>query len=191
MDADTGVGKGRLVLVVGPSGAGKDTLLAGARTALGPDPRIVFARRQITRAPDTGCEDHEAVSVEAFAARRDTYALAWEAHGLGYGIGDSITADLAAGRTVVANVSRTVVAEAARRFPVLVVEITASPEILVRRLAGRGREGAADQLQRLARRVALPAGVESVCIVNDGPACEGIAELATVISRAAESVPLR
>lgn len=191
MDADAGGSKGRLVLVVGPSGAGKDTLLAGARAALGPDPRIVFARREITRDADAGGEDHQPVAAEAFAARRDAYALAWEAHGLGYGIPASVVADLAAGHTVVANVSRTVVAGAARRFRVLVVEVTASPEILARRLAGRGREGVADQSRRLARHVALPAGVESVHIVNDGPAREGIAALVAAITRAAEPVLLR
>lgn len=177
---------GRLVLVVGPSGAGKDTLLAGARAALGPDPRIVFARREITRPAAAGGEDHFPVSPETFVARRHAYALAWEAYGLGYGIPGAITTDLASGRIVVANASRTVIAAAAARFRVLVVEVTASPDILATRLAGRAREGEADQRQRLARLVALPSGVESVRIVNDGPARDGIAALVAAISRAAE-----
>jgi len=41
-----------LVLVVGPSGAGKDSLLKAAREEFRGDPRIGFARRVITRPAD-------------------------------------------------------------------------------------------------------------------------------------------
>ena len=73
-----------LVLVVGPSGAGKDTLLEAARQALADDPRFRFVRRVITRPADAGGEAHEAVTAEEFAARE--FALQWQAHGLSYGI---------------------------------------------------------------------------------------------------------
>ena len=73
-----------LVLVVGPSGAGKDTLLAAARRALSDDPRFHFVRRVITRAAEAGGEAHEAVTEAEFAAR--DFALLWQAHGLRYGI---------------------------------------------------------------------------------------------------------
>ena len=77
---------GRLVLVVGPSGAGKDTLIAAGRAALGEDPRFVFPRRVVTRPAVAALEDHESVSPEAFAAARQAgaFALDWEAHGLCY-----------------------------------------------------------------------------------------------------------
>ncbi len=111
-----------LVLVVGPSGAGKDTLLDAARRALAGDPRFHFVRRVITRPADAGGEVHEAVTEEEFAAR--DFALQWQAHGLRYGIpADAIEA----GVVSVDNVSRTIIADAARRFRVRVIEVTAPP----------------------------------------------------------------
>ncbi|MEO8715314.1 MAG: phosphonate metabolism protein/1,5-bisphosphokinase (PRPP-forming) PhnN [Acetobacteraceae bacterium] len=177
---------GVLVLVVGPSGSGKDTLLDAARQVLHDDPRYRFARRVITRPADAGGEAHESVTPEAFAARRLT--LSWEAHGLRYGISNDIAADIASGRVVIANVSRAVVADAAARFPVRVVEVTASPDILAARLAARGREDAAGRTQRLARRVDLPDGVAIESVLNDGTPADGAARFLAALSRAAESV---
>jgi|HubBroStandDraft_1064217.scaffolds.fasta_scaffold651098_1 ribose 1,5-bisphosphokinase len=175
-----------LVLVVGPSGAGKDTLLDAARAALAGDPRFRFVRRVITRPADAGGEAHEAVTEATFATR--AFALAWQAHGLRYGIPDDIAADLAAGRVVVANVSRSVIAEAAARFPVQVIEITASPEVLATRLAMRGRESAANVTARLARTVALPDGVPVETVMNDATVEAGTARFLAALSRAVEAV---
>lgn len=155
-----------LVLVVGPSGAGKDTLLEAARRTLVGDVRFRFVRRVITRAADAGGEDHEAVTTEEFACRN--FALQWKAHGFSYGISADIADDIARGRTVVANVSRAVIAEAMVRFPVRVIEVTASPDILAARLASRARESAGDAAVRLARSVVLPSGVPRVRVLNDG-----------------------
>jgi ribose 1,5-bisphosphokinase len=154
-----------LVLVVGPSGAGKDTLLDAARRRLNGDARFRFVRRVITRSIAAGGEAHEAVTAEEFGAR--SFALSWRAHGLSYGIPMEIAEDLARGVVVVANVSRGVVADAASRFDVRVLEVTAPRDILARRLAGRARETADDISQRLARSAALPVGVEVATILND------------------------
>ena len=174
-----------LVLVVGPSGAGKDTLLDAARAALADDPRFRFVRRVITRPADAGGEAHEAVTEAAFSMR--AFALAWQAHGLRYGIPDDIVADLAAGRVVVANVSRSVIAEAAARFPVLVIEITAPPAVLATRLAMRGRESAADVTARLARTVAFADGMPIETVMNDATVEAGTARFLAVLNRAAEA----
>ena len=168
-----------LVLVVGPSGAGKDTLMAGAAAALADDARFRFVRRAITRGAEAGGEAHLAVTASAFGAVRAAggYALAWEAHGLGYGIPADIAGDLAAGRVVVANVSRGVVAEAAERFAVRVLLITAPADVLARRLAERGREGAEDVARRLARAVEVAEGAGVVTVVNDAGVAEGVAKV--------------
>jgi len=173
-----------LVLVVGPSGAGKDTLLEAARQALAEDRRFHFARRVITRAVDAGGEAHEAVTEEEFS-RRD-FALQWQAHGLRYGI--PVEA-LEAGRVVVANVSRTVIAEATRRFTARVIEVTAPPDVLAERLGARGREDTADVAARLARNVALPPGIAAETVLNDASIEEGVSRFLAALNRAAGCAP--
>lgn len=178
-----------LVLVVGPSGAGKDTLLDAARTRLAGDKRVHFARRAITRPASAGGEAHEALTQAEFAKRQASgdFALSWHAHGLSYGIPAGIADDLARHHLVVANASRAVIAQAAERFPTRVIEITAPAEILASRLGRRGREDAADIATRLARAVALPPGVRIDPVLNDGTKEEGIARFLAALSRATES----
>jgi ribose 1,5-bisphosphokinase len=167
-----------LVLVVGPSGAGKDSLLNAARETFRDDTRIGFARRVITRPADPDGENHEPASEADFAAR--TFALSWSAHGLRYGI--PVDA-MRAAPVVVANVSRGVIAEAAVGYRVHVIQITASPEVLAARLAGRGRESSADVTRRLARVAAIPDGVEVETIWNDGTLAEGVASFIAALTR--------
>lgn len=175
-----------LVLVVGPSGAGKDTLLNAVRGTLGDDPRFRFVQRVVTRA-STPDEAVETVSPAEFEARREAggFALSWRAHGLQYGIPSDIALDLAHSRVVVANVSRAVVAEAAERYPTTVVEITAPSDVLARRLAARGREDAVDVARRLARSIELPLPVEREAVMNDGTVEQGARRLAAVLNRLA------
>ena len=180
-----------LVLVVGPSGAGKDTLLDGARARLAGDGRFHFVRRAITRQAASGGEAHEALTPAEFAAREAAggFALTWQAHGLSYGIPADIAGLLAEGRIVIANVSRAVIETAAKRFPTTVVEITAPAEILAARLGLRGREGQADITARLARNVGLPPGIAIERVINDATAQAGIARFLAAISRATRSAP--
>ncbi len=158
-----------LVLVVGPSGAGKDTLLNAARQVFRDDSRVHFARRAITRPADPHGENHEPVTEAEFAAGK--FALAWSAHGLRYGIPASA---LEVAPVTVANVSRGVIAEAVGRFAVRVIEVTAQTDVLAARLAARGREGIEDVARRLAREAAIPAGVKTLTVFNDGTLEEGV-----------------
>ena len=181
-----------LVAVVGPSGAGKDTLMAGARARLGPDGRFRFVRRSVTRPASAGGEDHEPLDRDAFLQRRNAggFALWWEAHGLLYGIPADIEPDLAAGRCVVANLSRGALAEADARYPpLLVLEITAPPAVLAARLAARGREDPGTIAARLAREAPLPPSLRVRRVVNDGPPEAGAAQVAAaLLDAAAESL---
>jgi ribose 1,5-bisphosphokinase len=174
-----------LVLVVGPSGSGKDTLLEAARQALSDDPRYRFVRRVITRPADAGGEAHEAVTPEEFATR--DFALQWQAHGMNYGIPADVVDAIEHGIVVVANVSRTVIADAARRFPVRVIEVTAPADVLAARLTSRARENASDVAARLSRSVAVPDHVHAETVVNDASLEEGIARFLATLNRAAST----
>lgn len=182
--AGNGTTRGTLVLVVGPSGAGKDSLIGWCRARLAADASVVFPRRTITRLAD-GSEDHDSLSEAAFEAAvgRGAFALHWRAHGLGYGIPATIAGELAAGRSVVANVSRAVLDEARRRFPpVRVVVVTAPAEVLAERLRRRDRENTEDIARRLARAAAhAPAGPDVVTVENAGSlGAAGTAMLAVI-----------
>ncbi|MDO8901920.1 MAG: phosphonate metabolism protein/1,5-bisphosphokinase (PRPP-forming) PhnN [Phenylobacterium sp.] len=179
---------GLLVLVVGPSGVGKDTLIDGARAALADNPAVVFVRRDITRPAEAGGEDHQPVSEADFQRREAAgdYALFWRAHGLSYGVPVDILQDLALGRRVVANVSRGVIDEARRRFGgVRVVSVTADPEQLAERLRRRGRETEAEIADRIARARAYSiAGDDVIVLRNDSSREAGVMAMMSAILRA-------
>lgn len=178
------IGPGRLILVVGPSGAGKDTLLARARAVLRDDKRVVFPRRAVTRPPNLA-EDHDSLTEHEFALalEQGRFALAWDAHRLKYGIPASIDGDLRAGRTVVCNVSRAIVEEIRRRYQrVLVVLVTAPAELLAERLAARTRENRETITTRIARGDALAGFVSAdFTISNAGSPEEAARDLIAII----------
>jgi ribose 1,5-bisphosphokinase len=169
MSAHVAIGPGRLILVVGPSGAGKDTLLGLAKSTCAEDRNIVFPRRVVTR-DASASEDNEALGSDAFRAAlaRGEFALHWEAHGHFYGLRHAIDDDIRAGRTVVINVSRTII-EAARRAyaDVTVVSITAPPDVLAERIAMRARGSDGLSGQRLSRTV-NEAAAPDITILNVG-----------------------
>lgn len=147
------IGPGRLVLVVGPSGAGKDTIIAGAKAACAGNPCIVFPRRIVTRAA-SAVEDHDTLNDTAFdqAVTDGGFAFWWQAHGLKYAIPLGIDDDIRAGHTVVCNVSRTIVVDVRTRYEnVDIALVTAPADVLAARLAhrSRGSDGSLDlRLQR-------------------------------------------
>lgn len=158
--------------MVGPSGAGKDSLLAAARERLAGDSHFVFPRRVVTRPPGAVGEDYESVSPEQFLAeeKNGAFALAWRAHGFAYGVRKDILDALTEGRSVVANVSRTVAGYARSRFAdVRVIEVTAPLSVLAHRLAARGRESETEIKARLLRATAQSlTDPEAMTVMNDG-----------------------
>jgi ribose 1,5-bisphosphokinase len=161
-----------MLAVVGPSGVGKDSLIDFARRHFANRGGIRFVRRVITRPEGSTGEDHHAATAQTFAEleRSGAFAVSWQAHGLGYGIPADVHDDLAAGRIVVANGSRSALDAFRQAFPELVViHITARPEILAQRLASRGRETASDIEARLARSTEpTPSDLNNVTIDNSG-----------------------
>ncbi len=149
-----GTERGIMVVVVGPSGAGKDTLMALAAKHFHGRPDVHFVRRVITRDSDAGGEHHLAVSEQGFASMEQagSFSVWWEAHGLKYGIPSEVSVSLASGNLVIANGSRSALHHFKAVFPRLkVVNVTASAEVLATRLEARGRETHEDIMARLAR----------------------------------------
>lgn len=167
---------GRFIAVVGPSGAGKDTLIDAALAERGD---LVRARRVITRSASP-TEDFESVTDDEFQCRlaAGAFALNWQAHGLSYAIPASVEVAMQAGNDVIANLSRAVVDQARDRFTrYRVVIVTAPVEVLAKRLAQRGRETEADIAARLARAShEMPEGPDVRTVDNGGRLDRAVAD---------------
>ena len=186
----------KIFLVGGPSGAGKDALLAGAREKAAD---VAFVIRDVTRAADQCSALERSVSSDEFAT--GDYALRWSAHGTtDYGIPSKALEDgLAAGRTIVLNVSRGTFAEAREKYSdradVYVLLVTASREALRERLLSRARDGD-DAEARLKRATAYAPpdasfGAAVVRVRNDRSLAEGVDRFVAAITRpAAFCVPV-
>jgi ribose 1,5-bisphosphokinase len=147
---------GQWVFICGPSGVGKDSVIAWASQALAGQSRIVFARRLVTRTAQPGSDD-DAMNEAEFLSLREAGGLRWhwQAHGFYYGISQRYESHVSAGGLVVINGSRSHVDALPAAPDVKRVEITASPDKIAARLALRGRDSQEAVLQRLARNAEL------------------------------------
>jgi len=168
--------QGYFFAVVGPSGAGKDSLMDGAKTVL-PKDQYVFAKRVVTRPPGQVGEDYESCTESEFAARKhnNEFLMTWQAHGFEYGLTKSLAREQAAGHHVIANCSRQSLKDLQKAVSQLVVlSIWASPETLAKRLHKRGRETAQEIALRLKREAGqTPPGLKVVMVDNNGTLAEG------------------
>ncbi len=178
------------MLVIGPSGVGKDTLIGGARKALDGDKRFSFVRRLVTRPADIDLEDHISLERDDFVRARKAgrFALTWQAHGLDYALPIGVDTDLALGRVVIANISRHAVPEAIAKYPLCrVIQISAEISLRAARLSKRGRENRDQIVARLAREgAALPADVEPLVIDNSSSVGIGVTAFVMALRRIAE-----
>lgn len=107
---------GKLIWLMGPSGSGKDSLLAELR--LREQTQLLVAHRYITRDASAGSENHIALSEQEFFTRagQNLLALSWHANGLYYGVGVEIDLWLHAGFDVLVNGSRAHLPQARARY---------------------------------------------------------------------------
>jgi len=180
--------RGTFFLIVGPSGAGKDSLIQGAVAALADNDDYVFAKRAITRDSDPDRESHEAVTADEFAKRQKARAfmLTWRVYETDYGIAASYNDDLNAGRHVIANVSRGVVGDAVAHFrPASVIQITAPPPVLEYRL--NARDDISNLEESLARTVMLPEGISVNHLLNTKDVETGVGRLVGMLETLAKA----
>lgn len=161
---------GSWVFVCGPSGAGKDSVMAWARERLAGDARIVFARRLVTRPAGPGSDDDE-ISAATLQALREAGKIGfeWSAHGHAYAIAGHYAKDVDAGRVVVINGSREHVAALPREPRLRSVVVTAPLHTVAQRLQARGRESARAVAERIQRNLQLAQPQADLVIPNTGP----------------------
>jgi ribose 1,5-bisphosphokinase len=180
-----------LIYIMGPSGSGKDSLMAEARLRLPAEAPVVFAHRYITRPADAGGENHVALNRAEFELRlaNGLFALSWESHGFAYGIGREIDLWMEAGLSVVVNGSRGAMSAALKAYPELLPVLIDVPEHILReRLSARGREDGGEIEARLVRaRMAVVETPELVRFDNSGPLSERGQALARLIRETALS----
>ena len=158
---------GKMIAVVGPSGVGKDSVMSGlclAKTDLS------LVQRAITRAPDHLGENHISLSEKEFenAKTAGQFVLDWKAHGLSYGIPFNSISALHKGQDMLINLSRNVLEEAHAVFDnFVVINLSASKDVLRQRLLARGRESDAEIEKRIARSVPALSSQLNVHSVNN------------------------
>jgi phosphonate metabolism protein PhnN/1,5-bisphosphokinase (PRPP-forming) len=180
--------QGALVLVVGPSGSGKDTLIGLARHALADDPRFIFPRRVITRTALADAEDHDTMALEAFlkAEAEGCFALSWGAHGLRYGIRTDSLAPVREGATAIINVSRGAIPHAEMLgCRVTVLSIVCNPALLAERIAKRGRETVEEIAARLKREAPIAVTTAKLVEIRNETRPEDVAHAVVDTIRAA------
>lgn len=159
-----------MIVVVGPSGSGKDSLMRASAGELASDTRVRFVKRVITRQSDPDREDHLSVKPAEFKQLqdRDAFSVTWNAHNLWYGIPVETIARIASGTTLVVNGSREALPEFRRVYESCrVIWISVSADTLAQRLKMRNAETARDIDARLNRTVHQTPAAEDFIVNND------------------------
>jgi len=145
---------GLLILVVGNSGSGKDSIMRGVIERYPSDLKSLYlTQRYITR-PYSDTEDYIAIKPEDFEklSLQGEFVLEWHIYGLDYGIPIEIDDWLEKGHPVLVNVSRTIIKKARRMYQnILVVFIDVPFEITLKRVKERARESGVRLEERILR----------------------------------------
>ncbi|MEO0636122.1 MAG: phosphonate metabolism protein/1,5-bisphosphokinase (PRPP-forming) PhnN [Pseudomonadota bacterium] len=180
---------GTLLLVVGPSGCGKDSLINWLQKRLCDDDTIRFARRTVTRPPSPTHEDHHGVTDAEFERLKadGAFSATWQAHGLQYGLPMECLSAIEAGRVVIANGSRRSIDTIRAAFPsIAIANISIRPDVLEQRLLARGRETAAQVRARLKQpKFQFPSDLLVCDIDNSGALEDAGHQLLRLLSRLA------
>jgi ribose 1,5-bisphosphokinase len=161
--------KGLFLAIVGPSGSGKDTIIEALCKQL---PNIKRVKRYITREQQkAGGEDSYNIDFDTFRKleRDGDFAFSWSAHHLKYGLPITIFDEINAGKSLIANISRSILDQLSDKFEYYeIILITASDKILAERLEKRGRESKAQIEERLARSsFTIPNGISPLILRNE------------------------
>ena len=135
--------QGTLFLIIGNSGSGKDSIINGVVQKFSSHLKQIYApKRFITRKPSDS-EQNIPISFHEFRLMEEEgkFALSWHIYGLDYGVPIEIEKYLKRGHPVMINVSRTIVAEAKKRYKnIKVIFIKVPFEISYQRIKDRKRE---------------------------------------------------
>lgn len=173
----------KAILVVGPSGAGKDTLLRAARDYFKSEKMIGFAKRCITRPPDAN-EDNYYVNELGFTIlEKSSYFIStWRAHGNCYGIPRNQLSTGFEEESKIVSISRSAIQdfEQACNNPVTLI-VTASKEKLEQRLLTRGRESVNKVRERLQHADKPVVAKNSVVFDNSGNLSQSISDFVSLL----------
>jgi len=157
--------KKKIILIVGASGVGKDSLIKEAKKDLKKE--FNFVKRYITRKPDKN-EKNYFLENCAFKLLKDNdyFISSWEAHENFYGISKNSIKN----RLNIISISRSKISDFEKNFEkVYVINITLNKEELKNRLIKRGRESLEEIQKRLDRSYDKIEAKNLINFENDKP----------------------
>lgn len=166
----------KIILIVGASGVGKDTLLKHAKTKINAN----FVKRHITRIPDSHEDNYYINDDDFYQLRNDNYFIAsWSAHNNLYGIAKN---QIQEGLNIV-SISRSAICDFERHYEdVTTIEITLSKEHLYQRLKNRNREDEEAIQERISRSYPAICAKRFIQFENDKAIEEAVADFIRILT---------
>lgn len=177
----------KIILVVGASGVGKDTLLREAQKHFsrhkqqGLENAICFVKRYIDRMPNASEKNHFFTRLD-FHKHKEEFISIWEAHHQIYGIKKADVKPLS-----IISVSRKAILDFENAYEnVVVVHIKATAQNLQKRLEERGRESKEAIQKRLERSNIEVCAKHLIEFYNDLPLQESCAAFNALLEKIIE-----